>query len=279
MPKSARSKPEIAVKRVGDHEWRFGFPRLTGEVYAEFDAAVDLLHGGDLRKAIAAFRRLVNRFPEFIDARHHLAIAHQALEPEFSPEATHEWAVAVDTGLGALPPEFTLGRDLLEWGWLENRPFLRAYHGYALDTLEHGFPGEAMAVFQDLLDMNPGDNQGVRGLLVHTYLDRRRPQEALRLCEAYPQDGMASMLYGRVLALLTLARRDDATEALEDAIRISPLVAKELAKKTHRVPRGLEPGYVTLGGADEAYYYWSEAGELWKRTRGALEFVRKSLGK
>jgi tetratricopeptide (TPR) repeat protein len=277
--RTAKAGVDIALEQVGEHEWRFQYPRLEGDVYEEFYAALELLEAGEYEEAAVALRSLVKRFPEFIDARHHLALLLKASDPRLEYLAGDQWRSAVQTGLAVLPPEFVIGRDLLEWGWLENRPFLRAYSGLAQDALERGQTGEALAIWQDLLDLNPGDNQGIRSLAADGYFARRRPAQVLEICDRYPDDGMPALLYGRVLALFMLGRTDEAAASLAQAAEFLPLVAKELMKKTHPEPRDLHPGYVTMGGADEAFYYWRDAGEYWKRTPGALNWVRKTLGK
>ena len=39
---------------------------------------------------------------------------------------------AVSIGLHAIPPDFHWDRSRMEWGHLENRPFMRAYHNLAI---------------------------------------------------------------------------------------------------------------------------------------------------
>jgi hypothetical protein len=36
-------------------------------------------------------------------------------------------------------------------------------------------------------------------------------------------------------------------------------------------------GHYTIGGADQAWYYWRDAGELWEQVPGAIDFVRVFL--
>jgi tetratricopeptide (TPR) repeat protein len=278
VAKTPKHGLSLDVQRMGDHEWRFRYPRLDGEVFERFHAALELMDQGESGKVLGPLRRLVKEFPEFLDARHHLAVAIQR-DSRMAFMATHEWREAVRIGLDAFPPDFVMGRDLLEWGWLDNRPFLRAYHGLALDCLARGDTGEALAICQDLLDLNPNDNQGVRSLVVSCLFERRRPAEVLAVCDRYPEDGMPALLFGRVLALFMLDRKAEAAAALTEAAGYSPLVAKELTKKTHPAPWDLHPGFITVGGADEAFHYWGEAGDFWKRTPGALAFVRETLGK
>jgi len=41
-------------------------------------------------------------------------------------------------------------------------------------------------------------------------------------------------------------------------------VAKELLKKRHIPPKSLDPDRYTVGGDDEAFYYWERSGILWE---------------
>lgn len=70
----------------------------------------------------------------------------------------------------------------------------------------------------------------------------------------------------------------EADEALAEAVQWLPLVARELTKKRHPRPRGLDPRRVTVGGADQAYYYWEDQGQHWKNTPGAISWVRVCAG-
>lgn len=277
MVTKIKAKTKLKLERVAPHEWSFRYSRLDAEVYDRFHAALEQMDEREYEKAIPSLRLLVKEFPEFIDARHHLAIAIKATNRELDYLASYEWRTAAETGLAAFPAGFVMGRDRLEWGWLDNRPFLRAYHGLAMTHLDRGETGEALAICQDLLDLNPGDNQGVRSLAVDLLFARRRPAEVPAVCDRYPDDGMPALPFGRALALFMLDRRDEAAAALREAARQSPLVAKELMKKTHHQPRQHYPGFLTVGGADEAYYYWRESGEHWKRAPGALAWVRATL--
>ena len=52
------------------------------------------------------------------------------------------------------------------------------------------------------------------------------------------------------------------------------MVRKELLKMRHRLPRDARPDVVTMGGADEAYYYWENWGRFWEEDSKALEWLR-----
>lgn len=265
----------LVLTCLDDHEWTFEYPRLTWDLYEVFHAALDDWRSGDVASAEAVYRQLIQDYPEFIDVHHHLALL--LSETDRAEDAFQIWQNVVAAGLNLLPEEFEFGKDLLSWPVLENRPFLRAYHALGLEYLERGEIEKALAIFDDILALNPGDNQGVRALVIDCNFHLKRPQKVLTVCGRYPNDGMEQVLYGRALALYQLGREAEAEEALRTAIGFLPLVAAELVKSRHRRPKDLNPGYVTLGGADQAYYYWLEQGQHWKTTPGALDFVRRCL--
>lgn len=267
----------IGVAQVGEKEWMFEYPRLNWEVLEEFHDAIEHWRMGDVAFAEEVYRQMIDDYPEFIDAHHHLALL--LSQTGRGEEAFRIWQDVVAMGLDCLPKEFEMGRDLLFWSILENRPFLRAYHSLGLEYLERDEIEKALEIFSNILATNPGDNQGVRALVIDCDFRLNRPRDVLAVCEQYPDDGMEQVVYGRALALYQLGQRVKAEEALSEAMEFLPLVAQELVKGRHRKPKDLHPGYVTHGGADQAYYYWIEQGPHWKNTPGALEFVRECLNR
>jgi tetratricopeptide (TPR) repeat protein len=265
----------LLVIHGGGPDWMFQYPRLSLEVHEAFYDALEAWRIGDYTWAEEGFRDLIEVFPEFIDVHHHLALLLDETARE--EEAFHLWHDVVALGLSCLPEGFQIGRDRLVWGILENRPFLRAYHALGLEYYERGKIEKALEIFEHLLAMNPSDNQGVRGLAIDCYFRLNRPHDVLALCERFPDDGMDVVLYGRPLALFRLGREAQAEESLREAIELLPLVAEELVKAQHEEPENLRPDRVTVGGADEAYYYWMEHGGHWEDPPGALDLVRRCI--
>lgn len=272
-----KSLKYIKVVECGDNEWSFEYPRVTFEVTERLYEIIELYHSGDFVNAEKKNSAIVKTFPEFIDAYHHLALLMDDTGRAY--EAFNTVKIATDLGLSSLPANFYFGKDTLPWLILENRPFLRVYHYYGLKLFRLGETEKALCVFNNILDMNPNDNQGVRSLVINCYLTLKRPLDVLRIVESYKDDTSAEVLYGKVLALFQLERLKEAGKALDDAVKFLPRVATELAKKQHRKPKGMSMGLIACGGADEAYYYWKENGNHWKNTFGAIEFIREYLSK
>jgi hypothetical protein len=94
-----------------------------------------------------------------LDAHAHLGNFSFDRDPE---RALRHYEVGVRIG------EFSLGDGfdgLLPWGRTDNRPFLRAMHGFGLCLWRLGRFDEAGDVFERMLWLNPTDNQGIRSLL------------------------------------------------------------------------------------------------------------------
>ena len=265
----------IRVVPVSKTEWEFEFPRLDGRVDDVLYSAIDTLEAGDRNEAAKEFELLIEGFPEFLDAYHHLAMAYDEMGKH--DQALGLWQAAAEIGKNAFPASFKRGRQRLPWANLENRQFLRVYHAWGLELLNARITDGALEVFTEMLSMNPNDNQGIRALAIDCYFRLGKPEKVVSLCKRYRGDTMEQVLYGRPLALFQLRKIEDAKAALEIAINCLPNVASELLKKTHRPPAGLNPQYVTVGGADQAFYYWKDHGQYWKMTEGALEFVSSVL--
>ena len=265
----------LLLDQVAEHEWTFKFPRLTSEVVEQFHKAIELWEEGDTAQAEQRYRQLIRAYPEFIDVYHHLAMLLD--EAQRYDEASQLWQQAVQLGLSVFPQSFSIGQDLLPWYFLDNRPFLRAYHGQGVDLFEWREIESALSIFTNILALNPNDNQGIRELAINCYFHLKRPWDVLEISQHYPNDMMAGVIYGRALALYQQGRKADAELALSDAIDSLPLVAKELTKNQHRRPSKFYTDSITVGGADEAYHYWLDYGKYWKKTPGAIDFVRNLL--
>jgi tetratricopeptide (TPR) repeat protein len=266
----------LKLARVAPHEWEFVYPDIYDNLVDEFNTGCELYEQGNLDEAERVYSQVLARMPDHLDAIHHLAIV--LSERNQIDQAHYLWDQAVSIGRKAFPQDFKLGTDRLEWGWLENRPFLRCLHGLALARREDEEVEEALRLFQELLSLNPNDNQGVRAMAEEALFKLGRLEDALKIAEQYRHDVMPDTLYGRALALFKLGRRQEATVALKEAVEYSPLVSRELLNTKHRLPRTARPDVVTLGGADEAYYYWEHWGQFWEEDPEALEWLRGITG-
>lgn len=118
----------------------------------------DLKDAGDGMKAHRTLMELCQSDLRCLDAHAHLGNFALDRDPR---EAIRHYEVGLRIGL-SLGERF---EGVLPWGRVDNRPFLRCMHGYGLCVWRLGRFDEAGRVFEELLWLNPSDNQGVRFLL------------------------------------------------------------------------------------------------------------------
>ncbi|MBN2241938.1 MAG: cytoplasmic protein [Acidobacteria bacterium] len=137
---------------------------LTGEALDDpFNAptirAVYLNDNGDKEESIAVLMQLCQADLRCLDAHAHLG--------DFAFERNPVDAV-LHYEVGLRIGELSLGENfagVLPWSFIGNRPFLRCMHGYGFCLWRLGRFDEAERTFQQMLRLNPSDDQGVRFLI------------------------------------------------------------------------------------------------------------------
>jgi len=255
------------------HVWEFEFPRVGEEELEELDEGIDFIDDAPWR-AERIFLGLLKRVPEFIDARHHLALVRYRSKLGSFKDWKDLWEEIAGTLLALIPPEFQIGRDRLPWGYLDNRPFLRGLHSLACGYLDlEDFPA-AQVCLEELLLLNPDDNQGCRALLPTCYFERRRAPAVLELSARYGDEWMPDLLWSRILAHFQLGHLDEAREALQAAAEHQPRIFEIIGKGKKPGPNRRTDPIIAMGSAAEAREYWFHNAVYWLRTPGAISFVR-----
>ena len=119
----------------------------------------DLKDSGDPVAARQILMELCQADLRCLDAHAHLG---NFVFDSWAKEAIRHYEVGVRIGELSLGPDFD---DLLPWGHIDNRPFLRCMHGFGLCLWRLERFEEAERVFERMLWLNPTDNQGVRFLI------------------------------------------------------------------------------------------------------------------
>lgn len=204
------------------------------------------------------------------------AYALLAEETATTIEAAHDlYAEGVAAGERSLGKKFFKEEAGSFWGILETRPYMRARAGLAQCLWDLGEKEAAVAHYQEMLRLNPNDNQGIRDLLATCLLDLGCDDDLERLLRGYEEDASAEWAYAR--ALLAFRRRGDTEEArsvLWEAIKTNRHVPAYLIGKK-RLPRTL-PAFYGMGDDDEAILYAAHNLAVWKQTPGAVEWLARS---
>ena len=223
-------------------------------------------------------------------SRSRIALAHEALtisplcadaynllaaEAATTAEARDLYARGLEAGELALGPKGFKEYDGHFWGFLETRPYMRARGGLALALLKLGEEAAAVEHFRALLKLNPGDNQGIRYLLLGSLLRRDDVAAVNELLAAYKDEWSACWLYTRALVAFREghAAGKQATQLVQDAWSANQHVPAILAGT--EPPVASDSGYITIGGADEATDYVRYCGPAWRQTPGAVAWLNK----
>ena len=165
------------------------------------------------------------------------------------------------------------------WSDAETRPYLRALYGRAMTEWHQGHFAETAKDLEQLLSLNPADNQGVRFLIPLVYLLEENDSKALKSLadyeRNYPDDYCEpALLFGKGLCLWRSGDEAGAakayTEAMLKNLYITPLLmdlptpSQEIWHPNDRA----EPGY--------AQDFMQSYATLWDRDPAALRFLRES---
>ena len=157
------------------------------------------------------------------------------------------------------------------WGILETRPYMRAMQGLAGELNAQGELGGAAGIYNEMLRLNPGDNQGARYELLNVLLAMGGDGPAASLLEAFG-DGSAWWLYGRALLLY---RREGDSEAARAALALAtdynPFAPPYLTG-AKPMPRAL-PGYYGFGDENDALCMALTGKAAWAAAPGAVKWL------
>jgi tetratricopeptide (TPR) repeat protein len=167
------SRRPNAAEAVPDRQAMKSFlPTTTGRGRREAnekaqDLVYDAWERATARSRIALARKALAITPLCSDAYNVLAEEARSVE-----EARDLYARGVEAG------ELVLGRKGFReyaahfWGFLETRPSMRTRAGLAGVLLKLGDDEAAISHYRDILELNPGDNQGMRYVLAACLLRR-----------------------------------------------------------------------------------------------------------
>ena len=248
------------------------------------DEAQELVYSAygssDPKKRTMLAKKALKLAPDNVDA--HLILADDPVHSMFGAVACYREAVAAG--------ERNLGKEFFEqnaghfWGIHETRPYMRALESLAgtlrctvvdQEGCEQVYP-EVLEIYQKMLWLNPGDNQGIRYKLLYHLIEMGRDDEAEKLYKEYPDDCMAWWVYGR--ALLDYRKQGDTAKsrkslatAMEHNKHFPPYI---LGRK--RFPSS-PPGHYGVGDANEAAYYMNDSMLAWESTPGAIDWIAKCI--
>ena len=196
------------INRLLDQQFKAGPPKRREPTTPKERAAdlVDRAWETPGRRQIQLAREALALDPDNADA--YVVLARRAGGSE---RAIERWAAGVAAG------ERALGKDAFAenaghfWGILETRPYMRAKEGLAMELRKARRYEEALGHLDDMLHLNPGDNQGARYLIPQVLLALGRDEQLRTYLDRYRNDG--DPIYAYTRALLDFRREGDSSAA------------------------------------------------------------------
>jgi tetratricopeptide (TPR) repeat protein len=260
--------PKLTRIDEENKEDEYEFTEYVGyEEGEDFEDALDTFRSGRHEIAARLLREFLKKFPYHIDSYHHLGIIETDLGHR--GRALKYFEMGYRIGLRSFPEKFA-GR--LPWIHLKNRPFLRAAHGYGLALERERRHLEAVDVYEQILALNPADNQGIRYLLPSLYLEAGARQKARAALEQHGADAMN--LYTRCLLEIQDGHRWEAVRWLCRGLSYN-LHLPEVVLAGKNEPSSDDARSVVVGSRYEVAQYLQEnAGWLRKESR---DFLRRLM--
>lgn len=261
---------EIRLVKHRKNEWSFEFSIEYYRKHDEFHTLLkQQLQAGELMRGI---EKILQQEAHVMEAASYLAYMYEKHENIKKAEQLLELSVKIIKNL--FPPEFDNQLHYLPWQILENRELLMLLLHRAIFIERNKGALASIPYYEEILNLNPNDNQGIRTILSTLYLKTKREEKVLKLRKQYPDDLTQEVVLGYALALIKLGEWKKAGDHLMAHFPDCKHSIKELLKTTHTTPKGYDPHRISVGGKDEAYLYWENQGNLWQATKGALEFLK-----
>lgn len=223
------------------------------------------------KRRIELARRALRLSPDCADAYVILANEERTLK-----KAAELYARGVEAGHRALGPRAFKDDVGHFWGISDTRPYMRARMGLALSLWRMRRRDHAIEHCSEMLRLNPNDNQGVRYVLARYLLEVGRDSDAVDTLASYDGDGTADWNYTWVLIRF---RKEGDSEPARDllwaAIRQNYHVPGFLIGM--RTLPGTLPDDFAVGYESEAVCYLDSNASLWRKTPGALDWLRRQL--
>jgi tetratricopeptide (TPR) repeat protein len=160
------------------------------------------------------------------------------------------------------------------WGFIETRPYMRARQELADTLFFFGRLEKACVEYDEMLRLNPGDNQGVRYNLLLARLALGDLEKARKLIAIYPEeDWSVAFAWGAVLERFLSGDEVAAHAALLRARKQNPHMEAHLSGRRKAPP--VPPAYYSKGSREEADCFFDSMKVAWEKHPQALAWLKK----
>lgn len=174
--------------------------------------------------------------------------------------------------------EKTLGKKFFKeekgyfWGILETRPYMRAKAGLADCLYAKNEIDKAIEIYEEMLELNPNDNQGVRYLLSTLLLGKSDLTKYKLFIENNEEEDCAVWNYNNALYhFKKYGKTAKSDKELLKAYKSNEYVIDYMLG-IKKMPNEL-PQYIGRGDENEAISYVNDAWNIWDKTETAFDWL------
>jgi len=190
------------------------------------ELAYDAHEASDLVEALRLVHEALKLDPDCTEAQH-LMVSLAPMDLDSRIRLMRETVDKAEHNMGESFIQENTGHF---WGVLSTRPYMRAKRELAELLAAAGRLEDAIAVFEQMLELNPDDNLGTRFELLGLYLATNQPERASTLIARVPDEErrLATVAWARVLERWLAGGPDhaEAEAALERARKVNPFAER-----------------------------------------------------
>lgn len=183
----------------------------------------------------------------------------------------------------------SIGKRLLEkydsdfenyYGIYELRAYIIALDIKAEFLLENGIREEAIALYEEIIDLDSSDHLGVRFKIIPEYIMENNDDSANNIYDIYILDDCVEMDFNKALLEYRQNRMNEAKAYLKKAMDINKYVVKAIChdREYDKILK-ISDGDYTKGSILEAQSYLLQARKAWRKTDGAISWLLARLDK
>ena len=166
------------------------------------------------------------------------------------------------------------------WDIEETRPYMRVLDNYADILISRQMYDEAIKIQERMIELNPGDNQGVRWTLSHLYAMTLDEEGAEKLLNMYPDDASSVHLMGHAELYYRLNKPQKVKEILRSIKEINIgfgefVGALGSSNRLNAIRAGRNPYGIAIATADELVYEYDTYAYVYEAAKGFERWLKK----
>lgn len=205
--------------------------------------------------------------PNNADAYNYLASIEKDID-----KAIMQYEKAIKAGEKTLGKKFFKEEKGYFWGMLETRPYMRAKAGLADCLYAKKEVDKAIEIYEEMLELNPNDNQGIRYLLSTLLLDKKDLTKFELFIQSSEEEDCAVWNYNNALYNFKKTGGTSKTKkVLQEAYKSNEFVIDYMLGMK-KMPDE-QPQYIGRGDENEAISYVNGSWTIWDKTDGAFDWL------